>query len=80
MKKKDTKNISDKTTDIAKEGTCCSFCGNTAQDVRMMVAGPNNIYICEECITICYEVLLDNYKNELEEEKQKLEIVKKILT
>ncbi len=35
---------------------CCSFCGKTADEVRQLVAG-DGIYICDECIHTCYEIV-----------------------
>ena len=34
----------------------CSFCGKTADEVRQLVAG-DGIYICDECIETCYEIV-----------------------
>lgn len=36
----------------------CSFCGKGQQDVRKLVAGPN-VYICDECIGLCNDMLAD---------------------
>ncbi|MEG1608909.1 MAG: AAA family ATPase, partial [Clostridia bacterium] len=35
----------------------CSFCGKQESEVEQMVSGPNGIYICNECIDICNEIL-----------------------
>ena len=35
----------------------CSFCGRTQHEVRKMIAGPTDIFICDGCINVCYEVL-----------------------
>ncbi len=37
----------------------CSFCGKAQEQVRKIVAGPN-VYICDECIDLCYDVLEEN--------------------
>ena len=37
----------------------CSFCGKSRDSVEKLIAGPN-VYICNECITISYEILSDN--------------------
>lgn len=48
------------------EGTIfCSFCGKSQEDVRKLVAGPANVFICDECIEVCGEIM----EEELEEEK-----------
>ena len=41
----------------------CSFCGKTQEQVRKMVAGPSGIYICDECVEICNDIVTE----ELEE-------------
>ena len=42
----------------------CSFCGKEQDNVRRLVAGPG-VYICEECIELCNEIISD----EIQEEK-----------
>lgn len=36
----------------------CSFCGKTQDQVKRLIAGPN-VYICDECITLCNEIISD---------------------
>ena len=44
----------------------CSFCGKSQEQVRKLIAGPG-VYICDECIDLCNEILdeelLDNQGN-----------------
>ena len=35
----------------------CSFCGKTQAQVRKLIAGPNNTYICDDCVAICSEII-----------------------
>ena len=36
----------------------CSFCGKSQEQVRKMIAGTgNNVFICDECIELCSEIL-----------------------
>ena len=37
----------------------CSFCGKTERQVMRMVAGANNVCICNECIMLCQEIISD---------------------
>jgi ATP-dependent Clp protease ATP-binding subunit ClpX len=37
----------------------CSFCGKSQNDVRKLIAGPG-VYICNECIDICNEIIVDD--------------------
>ncbi len=41
-----------------KELIRCSFCGKTQDQVRKIVAGPN-VYICDECINLCHEIVIE---------------------
>lgn len=42
----------------------CSFCGKTQDQVKKLVAGPN-VYICDECIALCNEILVEEFGNEI---------------
>ncbi len=35
----------------------CSFCGKSQDQVRRLVAGPNRIYICDECVGLCQQII-----------------------
>ena len=35
----------------------CSFCGKTQDQVKKLIAGSNNVFICDECIDLCAEIL-----------------------
>ena len=35
----------------------CSFCNKTEDQVRKLIAGPNGVYICDECVDICSEII-----------------------
>ena len=45
----------------------CSFCGKTQDQVRKMIAGSGNVYICDECIELCAEILEEELGQEEEE-------------
>src|SRR5437762_7393415 len=42
-----------------EELLCCSFCGKSQNDVRKLIAGPG-VYVCNECIDICNEIINDD--------------------
>ena len=44
----------------------CSFCGKEQSKVKKLIAGPN-IYICNECVDLCNDILHEETKNEKEE-------------
>ena len=35
----------------------CSFCEKSEHQVRKLIAGPHNVYICDECIELCSEII-----------------------
>lgn len=35
----------------------CSFCGKERSEIRRMIAGPNRVYICNECVELCTQVI-----------------------
>ena len=35
----------------------CSFCGKNQDQVRRLIAGPGSVYICDECIDLCREII-----------------------
>ena len=39
------------------EGPRCSFCGRTSQEIKKLIAGPRGVYICNECVQVCSEIL-----------------------
>ncbi len=43
----------------------CSFCGKTQEQVRKLVAGPG-VYICDECIELCNEIIEEEIGDETE--------------
>ncbi|WP_173441725.1 ATP-dependent Clp protease ATP-binding subunit ClpX [Selenomonas ruminantium] len=45
----------------------CSFCGKTQEQVRKLVAGPG-VYICDECIELCNEIIEEEFSEEAEVE------------
>ena len=46
-----------------QKGVRCSFCGKTQNSVERIIAGPG-VYICDECIKVCNNILEDdNYEN-----------------
>ena len=36
---------------------CCSFCGKSQDMVRKLIAGPNNVFICNECTELCSAIV-----------------------
>ncbi len=38
----------------------CSFCGKTQNEVKRLISGPN-VYICDECINVCMDILEEDH-------------------
>ncbi|MFW5648033.1 MAG: ATP-dependent Clp protease ATP-binding subunit ClpX [Candidatus Alkaliphilus sp. MAG34] len=43
----------------------CSFCGKSQDQVRRLIAGPN-VYICDECIELCQEIIQEEFDENME--------------
>ncbi len=43
----------------------CSFCGKNQDQVRRLIAGPG-VYICDECIELCSEIIVDEFQGDVE--------------
>ncbi|MBB6632160.1 ATP-dependent Clp protease ATP-binding subunit ClpX [Clostridium algidicarnis] len=43
----------------------CSFCGKNQDQVRRLIAGPG-VYICDECIELCSEIITDEFEESLQ--------------
>lgn len=41
----------------------CSFCGKGQDEVRKLISGPNNVYICDECIELCADIIEEELDN-----------------
>ena len=39
----------------------CSFCNKTQAQVRKLIAGPNDTYICDECVEVCSEIIDEEF-------------------
>ena len=47
----------------------CSFCNREQDEVDRLIAGPNSVYICDECVDLCKEILEEEEKFLAEEVK-----------
>ena len=41
----------------------CSFCGKPQTMVMKLIAGPDNIYICDECVAVCASMIDDEFED-----------------
>ena len=49
----------------------CSFCGKSQNDVRKLIAGPA-VYICDECIALCNDIIAEEWEEEKSRELRSL--------
>lgn len=52
----------------------CSFCNKTQGQVRKLIAGPAGVYICDECVDICADILEEELEDDEIEEVEHPEI------
>ena len=60
---------------MAKSGDSrlkCSFCGKSQDQVKKLIAGPE-VYICDECVELCNEILEEEFFENKEETQEKAE-------
>ncbi len=48
----------------------CSFCGKTQEQVKKLIAGPD-VYICDECVELCNEILDEEFLESKEKPEEK---------
>ncbi len=46
----------------------CSFCNKHAREVLKMIAGPDGVHICDECVRLCRNIIDEEHPNEVEAE------------
>ncbi len=54
----------------------CSFCGKSQEDVRRLIAGPGGVYICDECVELCREII--NEDDEIKSDKADFNLARQI--
>ena len=62
---------------VSEKEIRCSFCGKPQASVKKLIAGPSGIFICDECIKICQNIIDEE---EFEEEKYTINDEKKLPT
>jgi ATP-dependent Clp protease ATP-binding subunit ClpX len=55
----------------------CSFCGKSQQEVTKLIAGPS-VFICDECVDLCNEIIRDEMEDTLSESLEDLPTPKRI--
>ena len=57
--------------DESSDNLFCSFCGKNQEEVTKLIAGPA-VYICDECIQLCSEIIEEEAINGAEEDRNQL--------
>lgn len=42
----------------------CSFCGKLKQEAKKLIAGPDGLLICDECVELCHKIIIENQEPE----------------
>ena len=58
------------TEDDNKSTLFCSFCGKSQHEVKKLIAGPT-VFICDECIDLCNEIVRDEVLGEKGTKKER---------
>ena len=56
----------------------CSFCNKTQGQVKKLIAGPAGVYICDECVEICADIIAEEYEEEPEAEEMEINLLKPV--
>ena len=63
---------------ISEEKVRCSFCNKTQDQVKKMIAGPGGVYICDECVDICADIIEEEYEDDPETEEMEINLLKPV--
>jgi ATP-dependent Clp protease ATP-binding subunit ClpX len=55
----------------------CSFCGKSQHEVKKLIAGPS-VYVCDECVELCNDIILEELEDETSTAINKLPIPREI--
>ena len=57
----------------------CSFCNKKQDQVKKLIAGPAGVYICDECVDICADIIEEEFEDEPEiSEEKKINLLKPV--
>ncbi len=57
----------------------CSFCNKTQDQVKKLIAGPAGVYICDECVDICADIIEEEFEDEPAQAKdQQINLLKPV--
>ena len=57
----------------------CSFCNKTQDQVKKLIAGPAGVYICDECVDICADIIEEEFEDEpIRAQDQQINLLKPV--
>ncbi len=56
----------------------CSFCNKAQEQVRKLIAGPAGVYICDECVDICAEIMEEEYEESPVDDGMEINLLKPV--
>lgn len=62
----------------SSEDIKCSFCNKSQEQVKKLIAGPAGVYICDECVEICADIIEEEYEEEPAEEELDINLLKPV--
>lgn len=60
----------DQTSDQKGAELYCSFCSKSNKEVKKLVAGASDVFICDECVKLCTQMIKDDLKESAQEEAE----------
>lgn len=48
-----------RTRNPGRDPYACSFCGRGQDEVQRLIAGPGNVFICDECVALCSAIIAE---------------------
>lgn len=55
----------------------CSFCGKTQEQAKKLIAGPSGVYICDECVDICADII-DEEEDDIVSDDMEINLLKPV--
>ncbi len=53
-----------RTRNPGRDPYACSFCGRGQDEVQRLIAGPGNVFICDECVALCSAIIAEVEQSE----------------
>ena len=54
----------------------CSFCGKTEDQVRRLIQGPGDAFICDECVELCASIVEEEVYGKHHSEPEEINLLK----